>query len=292
MRSNTVSVVIPYYNASLTIARAVQSVLGQTIRPSEIIVVDDGSSVDPAAVLDQFGSAVNLIRKANGGASSARNLGIERSQADWIAFLDADDYWEPCKLERQLAFSEGVDLVGARWYSETPGRMRVLADVPNPSMFGKILHPRGSEAFDLAMNLWTGVLIVRREVLGHQRFVSGLEPAEDCDLWIRLATSTSVYLDQEPLATYLQYDNSLSNSDTDRDCGNMLRVVHRHALLLGPKKRREQEAIVYRRWAGCHLAKRNARSAIVPAARRLAIQPTSPQAWWIMAKSIGQSVLS
>ena len=288
---DTVSVVIPYFGARHTIARAVRSVLGQTIRPSEILVVDDGSPDDPVAALEEFGSAVTLIRKPNGGVASARNLGIEKSHGNWIAFLDADDYWEPFKLERQLAIPDGVGLVGGGWFTEYPGKPRRVAEVSDPALFGKLLKPRGSEAFRIAMNVWTSVLLVRRSALRDQRFVSGLEPAEDRELWIRLAASTTVYLIPEQLATYVQYENSLSNSDADRDCDSMLKVVHLHAALLGSKGVRKQEADIYRRLAGSHLSRGKARCAIIPAARRLAIQPISAHAWWIMAKALGQSTL-
>jgi glycosyltransferase involved in cell wall biosynthesis len=292
MCRTTVSVVIPYYRARQTVARAVRSVSLQTAPPYEILVVDDGSNDDLAEMLKEFGSFVTLIRKANGGVASARNMGIEAARGEWIAFLDADDYWEPSKLERQLAFSEGVGVVGGRWFMEYPGKPRSVAEVPDTGFFGRMFNAGGSEAFHAAMNFWTGVLLVRRNALGDQRFISGLEPAEDRDLWIRLAAATPIYLIPEPLATYVQYEDSLSNSDPDRDCGNMLKVVRRHALLLGSKEVREQKAAVYRRWAGCHLARGTARSAITPAARRLAIQPTSAQAWWIMAKTLGRSILS
>jgi glycosyltransferase involved in cell wall biosynthesis len=291
MHPEPVSVIIPYYRASQTIARAVESVLKQTVPPYEILIVDDGCPEDAAVATKQFGAHVKLIRKPNAGAASARNLGIEHAQGEWIAFLDADDYWEPEKLERQLAISEGVGLIGAKWFMEAPGSPRWIEEVEEPTFFGRAFSPRGGEAFQVAMNLWTSALMVRRRVLGEQRFVPGLEPAEDRDLWIRLAASTAVYLVPEPLATYTQRPGSLSNSDSDRDCTSMLKVVHRHATLLGAKGVREQEAIVYRRWAGAHLARGKPRSAIVPAARRLAIQPASAQAWWIMCKSLGQSIL-
>lgn len=292
MNRKTVSVIIPYYRASQTIARAVESALEQTVRPHEILIVDDGCPEDAEAATKRFGSSVKLIRKPNGGTASARNLGIEHVQSEWIAFLDADDYWEPTKLERQLAFSEGVGLVGGRWFMEGPGQPRSVEKITDPGFFGRTFRPRGAEAFQVAMNLWTSVLLVRRKVLGDQRFVSGLEPAEDRDLWIRLVASTVVYLIPEPLATYSQSPDSLSNSDSDRDCSSMLKVVHRHAALLGAKAVREQEAIIYRRWAGEHLSRGKPRSALRPAARRLAIQPASPQAWWIMCKTLAQSILS
>jgi glycosyltransferase involved in cell wall biosynthesis len=292
MNRETVSVVIPYYRASQTIARAVESALGQTVRPHEILIVDDGCPEDAAGAIRQFGSSVTLLRKPNGGTASARNLGIEHARGDWIAFLDADDYWEPSKLERQLAFSADVGLVGSRWYAEAPGQPRRVAEIADPGFFGRTLRPRASEAFRVAMNLWTSVLLVRRNTLGQERFVPGLEPAEDRDLWIRLVASTAVYLVPEPLATYVQWPGSLSNSDSERDCVSMLTVVRRHAALLGTKGVREQEAMIYRRWAGCYLARGNPRSAIVPAARRLLMQPASLQAWWIMCKTLVQSIFS
>jgi glycosyltransferase involved in cell wall biosynthesis len=270
----------------------VRSILAQTVRPYEILVVDDGSIDDPGEALEEFGSAVTLIRKPNGGPGSARNWGIERAQGKWIAFLDADDYWEPFKLERQLAFSDGVGLVGSHWYVEYPGKPRSAEKISDTALFGRMLRARGSEAFRVAMNVWTGVLLIRRSALRDQRFVSTLETGEDRDLWVRLAASTVIYLIPEKLATYVQYENSQSNRDSDRDYGNMLKVVHRHAVLLGSNGVREQEATIYRRWAGSHLARGNPRSAIMPAARRLAIHPRSVQAWWIMAKSLGQSILS
>jgi len=291
MNRETVSVIIPYYRASQTIARAVESALEQTVRPHEILIVDDGCPEGAASSIEQFSSSVTLIRKPNGGPASARNLGIEHARSEWIAFLDADDYWEPSKLERQLAFSERVGLVGGRWFMEGPGQPRSVEKITDPGFFGRTFRPRGAEAFQVAMNLWTSVLLVRREALGDQRFVSGLESAEDRDLWIRLVASTTVYLVPEPLATYSQSPDSLSNSDSDRDCASMLKVVHRHAALLGAKGVREQEANIYRRWAGIHLSRGKPRSAIRPAARRLAIQPASPQAWWVMCKTLAQSIL-
>src|SRR5262249_8285258 len=140
MPHQDVSVVIPYYRAISTISRAISSVLAQTVQPLEILVVDDGSSDNVAEELQKFGSAVTLIRKANGGVATARNTGIDHARGEWIAFLDADDYWEPVKLECQLAASEGVDLIGSRWYTEFPGQPRVQRESENESLYGKILR--------------------------------------------------------------------------------------------------------------------------------------------------------
>jgi glycosyltransferase involved in cell wall biosynthesis len=289
---NGVTAIIPVYNGAAFIRRSIESVLSQTRPADELIVVDDGSTDETRTIVQSYGASVRYLYQRNGGVAAARNNGVNQATSEWIAFLDADDYWEPLKLERQLAASDNVGLIGGRWFTEEPDKPRSVSMDVDPAFFGRTLKARGSEAFHVAMNLWTGTVLVRRNLLGDQRFVSGLEPAEDRDLWIRLVASTAAYLMPEPLATYTQGPDSLSNSDSDRDCGNMLKVVRRHAALLGPVGVRQQEAIVYRRWAGCHLARGNPRSAILPAARRLAVQPASAQAWWIMCKSLARSILS
>jgi glycosyltransferase involved in cell wall biosynthesis len=99
-----VSAVIPVYNSGELAAEAIQSVYAQTVRPSEVIVVDDGSTDHTPPILRRFEGRPGfiLIRKPNGGEASARNAGLERATGDYIAFLDHDDLWHAEKLERQL----------------------------------------------------------------------------------------------------------------------------------------------------------------------------------------------
>ena len=106
----TISVVIPAYNAYSTIVRAIESVLRQSRRADEIIVVDDESTDDLQAALMPFGERVQVIRKSNGGAAAARNRGISAAQGDAIAFLDADDEWEPVFLETTLGLIKENDV--------------------------------------------------------------------------------------------------------------------------------------------------------------------------------------
>ncbi len=107
-----VSVVVPAYNAAATIEKTLDSILAQTVTPSEIIVVDDGSSDATCEVVARYGDRVRVISQANAGPAAARNHGIRESQFDWIALLDADDTWLPEKLECQLPHCQtGVGLV-------------------------------------------------------------------------------------------------------------------------------------------------------------------------------------
>src|SRR3954469_12256948 len=97
-----VSVVIPAYNAAQTVGAAVDSVLAQTFGDFELIVVDDGSRDDTAEVVRaRKDPRVNCVRTENGGVSAARNRGLDLAAGSLVAFLDADDAWQPAKLERQ-----------------------------------------------------------------------------------------------------------------------------------------------------------------------------------------------
>ena len=232
-----VSVIIPAYRAERTIRRAIDSVLAQTAPAAEVIVVDDGSPDGQAEVVAGYGDRVRLIRNANGGAAAARNAGIEAATGDFVAFLDADDYWEPTKLQRQLAvFDRNPELamVAGRYFEERPGRPRTAPADTDPQWHDRVLACKGESAFRLATMVWTGTVMIRREALGQERFVSGLEPAEDRDLWVRLTARHPCCLVSEPLATAVLEGGSLSRSNVDRDCGNMLRVVERHRQLIGP----------------------------------------------------------
>ena len=101
--SPRVSVLIPCYNAGAYLGAALQSVLDQTYQDFEIIVVDDGSTDDSAAVAKAC-SRVRYFHKAHSGIAATRNLAVQQAKGEFVAFLDADDLWAPEKLEKQVAY--------------------------------------------------------------------------------------------------------------------------------------------------------------------------------------------
>lgn len=106
-----ISVIIPVYNGERYLGEAIESVLMQSLRPYEVIIVDDGSTDESRAVALQFAPWVDVVTQANQGASAARNRGIGLSSGKFLAFLDADDRWMADKLQRQrLAFIGDPDL--------------------------------------------------------------------------------------------------------------------------------------------------------------------------------------
>jgi glycosyltransferase involved in cell wall biosynthesis len=297
MPDPSVSVLIPAYKSEGTIGRAVDSVLAQTIPVQEIIVVDDGSPHDIAPALARFGDKVKLIRKTNGGAADARNVGVDHATGDWVAFLDADDYWHPRKIEKQLAVLRDhpkLDVIGSQWHTVEAGDVLPLsADEPLPVappgptdvFLGRVLELKGSDAFAAAMHFWTSTLLVRRAIMTVCRFEPGFEPAEDRHLWIRLASRYPVYLLPDALAVYVQSPGSLSNSNVDRDCGNMLRVIREFPELLGKAGIRAEEAKLYRRWTASHLHAGNPLAAVTPATRRVRLRSWSIHAWLVLLKT-------
>ena len=113
---NLISVVIPAYNATATLAETLRSALRQTHAELEVIVVDDGSKDGTRAMAESFAAEdprVRVISKANAGVAAARNTGIDAARGDFIAPLDADDLWHPDKLRLQLErFTNGPPSLG------------------------------------------------------------------------------------------------------------------------------------------------------------------------------------
>jgi len=106
MPTPKITVIIPVFNTEKYLAQAIGSVLSQTLKPTEIIVVDDGSTDKSAEVARQFEPLVRIINQENKGAGAARNAGILEASGDFLAFLDADDFWTKDKLEIQLSYLE------------------------------------------------------------------------------------------------------------------------------------------------------------------------------------------
>lgn len=283
-----VSVIVPAFNSSETLPRALAGLALQSVAPAEVLVVDDGSADDIAAAVRGF-SSVTLVRKSNGGAGSARNVGIDLASGNLIAFLDADDYWEPHKLEQQLvvfAQHPSVGFVMSAYFELKPGgeRSRSVgmprgrADTPQRTRRGALV--------DLVRATWTSSVVIRREVLGSDRFAVDLRTGEDRDLWLRLLPRTTSYFVSEPLATAVLEEGSLSRSDPDGDYSNMLQVISRNSATLGSLASWRWRRLVLKAWAAAHLGVHQASKALGPAARRLALEPWSPEAWWILAKGL------
>ncbi|HGY54129.1 MAG TPA: glycosyltransferase [Caldithrix abyssi] len=192
-----ISVIIPVYNRPQAVQRAVNSVLQQTEPPLEIIVVDDGSTEETPQVLAQYGSKIKMVRQSHRGVSAARNAGIKRAQADWLAFLDSDDEWLPEKLAAARRFHEqNPDLLIFQseeiWIRN--GR-RVNPKKKHQKYGGWIFR----QSLPLCIVSPSAVVIHKKlfEEVGY--FDEELPVCEDYDLWLRIGRRYPIGLDSTPL---------------------------------------------------------------------------------------------
>ena len=207
------SVIIPLYNKVPYVAKAIQSVLGQTFSDFELVIIDDGSwdgSDEIAAQLIEGREYCQLVRQENAGVSMARNNGVVQSHGDWLCFLDADDWWEPTFLEemaRLIAEFPDAGIYGTNYtiVNETKHKTRVAQiGVENGFEKGYINYCQ-VYAKTMYMPLWTGAVCIPRNVFDEMHgFPKGIMLGEDFILWIHIALKHKVVFSNKPLAYYNQ----------------------------------------------------------------------------------------
>ena len=183
MDSN-IAVVIPAYNCARYLRLTLQSVINQTIKPSEIIVVDDGSTDDTASALAPYRNVIKIIRQANAGTSAARNAGIAAARAAFVVFLDGDDILMPDALENHLQTMKDThadvvygDYVFMGGYHDGQRFMDLF-----PSCGAVTL----SNVLARQCNVTASVLAKREALLGVGGFAVAVKHAEDLDMWVRM----------------------------------------------------------------------------------------------------------
>ena len=207
------SVVIPLYNKALYVAKAIDSVLTQSFRDFELIIVDDGSRDASAEIAAQAISGheqCRLIRQDNAGVAMARNHGVAASQGSYLCFLDADDWWEPMFLEEMdklIAGFSDAGIYGTNYtiVNETKRKTRIARiGVEKGFEKGYINYCR-TYAKTMYMPLWTGAVCIPRGVFDEMEgFPKGIMLGEDFLLWIRIALKYKVAFLNKPLAFYNQ----------------------------------------------------------------------------------------
>jgi glycosyltransferase involved in cell wall biosynthesis len=215
--SAKISVIIPNYNYAAYVGEAIKSALAQTYSNFEIIVVNNGSEDNSLDVLREFESQIILINQSNMGQSGARNSGIEKSTGDLIAFLDADDVWEPTKLEKQiLLLSEHTQLVycGISRFDSESGNV-ITTETPKF---------KGSCVLDFLTNPGTAVVLcgestvlLTRELINKVgMFDTRLSISAGWDFYRRCSLQTNFDFVLESLARYRMHGKNLSLMSEDR----------------------------------------------------------------------------
>jgi glycosyltransferase involved in cell wall biosynthesis len=231
------SVVIPLYNKAHYVRSAVCSVLAQTLAPLEVIVIDDGSTDGSAEVVAAIDDPrVRLVRQANAGVSATRNRGIELARGDWVAFLDADDWYHPemlAALQKAHEAAPQVAMLGAGFRKIAPA----FGADPEPWPVGESFFE--VEVVEDLRVRWmktapfcTSSVAIRADLLRGMQpcFADGEHHGEDLDLWFRVGDMTPLAVVNAPFAAVRVIPDSLSTRNVRQALPAFLERMQARAL--------------------------------------------------------------
>ena len=234
-----ISAVITTFNRAAYLRDAIESVLGQTFRDLELIVVDDGSTDDTEAVVRPYLDQLTYIRQENRGRSAARNTAVSASFGDFVAFCDSDDRWLPDRIERELprlAESPGVGMVhgqvelidknGVLLPDQTAAHQRVFSAAHR--------QPVTYAGYAWNCRCLSSTILVRRAVF---EAVGPYDPdllLDDYDFYLRVALAYRIeFLDGAPLAQYRLHEDQISTYDLAM---GQIQTAEKHLALLRERR--------------------------------------------------------
>jgi glycosyltransferase involved in cell wall biosynthesis len=238
-----ISVIVPLYNKSLHIEKCLQSVFNQTFIEFEVIVINDGSTDDGLERVQKISLAnpfrLQIISQQNLGVSAARNNGVKAAKYDLIAFLDADDWWEPTYLAEMKSLIEAFPkavIYGSGYRLVKNGVSRIADIAIEPTFNMGLINYFKVYSRNLCMPLWTCSVVIRKSIYEAEKgFKPYLKLGEDFDLWVRVALKYPVAFLNKPLANYNQ-DVAKEN----RAVGNLHQPVNHMLWNLGYLEKEEQ----------------------------------------------------
>jgi glycosyltransferase involved in cell wall biosynthesis len=223
-----VSIIIPTYNRSAFLPRAIESIRAQTFPEWELLIVDDGSTDDTSAVVASFTDRrIAYLRKEHSGVSASRNAGIRVARGPWISFLDSDDYWQPGKLERQINTLVREPQYRVAFTNEIWIRrgVRVNQRKLHRKYGGWIFH----RCIPLCIISPSSVLM-HRDILSQEGlFDETLAVCEDYELWLRIAAHRPIRFLDEPLIVKTGgHDDQLSHLYWGMDVWRIKALIKAH----------------------------------------------------------------
>ena len=206
-----ISVVIPTYNRIALVERAIDSVLRQSIKPFDIIVVDDGSDDGTSEMIQKKYRSINLVQQQNSGVSAARNNGIKHAKGDWIALLDSDDEWTEKKLENQA--NRLIKNPDYHFCHTNEIWIRNGVRVNQKKRHQKY----GGYIFDKCLDICRispSSTLFKKNILEHVGwFDTQLSVCEDYDLWLRITADYKIlFVDELLIIKYGGHTDQLSQS--------------------------------------------------------------------------------
>jgi glycosyltransferase involved in cell wall biosynthesis len=241
--SRTIDVILPTFNRAPTLERAISSVLAQTYRELKLFIVDDGSTDGTLEVIKPFlnDPRVNYLFQDNRGVSAARNLGIKKSNNEWIAFLDSDDEWLPQKIEKQVSFR--MMNPHYRFIHSNEIWVRNGLQVNATKKFDKSNNEIFKRSLETCLISPSTVMMKRDLCIEHGCFDERFVICEDYDLWLKiLAGETVGFISDELIKKHGGHDDQLSTRYHSMDLWRLKALV---PLLKNPKLSHEQKTLVH-----------------------------------------------
>ena len=208
--TDLISVIIPTYNRAHLIKRSAQSVLNQTYKNLELIIVDDGSTDNTKEIIDSIkDERIVYIKQENQGVSAARNTGVEKAKGKYIAFQDSDDVWHLDKLEKQLLAIQknNADLVFCKLFKFGNLMKRKVPKNIKEGFLQKDILP---------INIFPQTLLSKADILKENKFNIDMLSVEDFELLLRIQKKYSIYCIDEALVDYHVQEDSLSVNNERR----------------------------------------------------------------------------
>ena len=206
----SISVIVPVYNTEQYLRRCIDSVLAQTYKDFELLLIDDGSKDSSGAICDEYAAQdarVRVFHKENGGVSSARNVGLDNAQGEWITFIDSDDYFLSKGLEilYYTAMRAGVKVCAANFYVEKQkkkygqceGRSRIVKDNFR-SWYYMTCYPRA------------GAALFHVTVIKHRFFDEALCRYEDTEFLYPIMREQKIAYSSDYVMVYTEENEGLS----------------------------------------------------------------------------------
>ncbi len=221
----SISVIIPVFNAEKTIEETIDSILNQTFKDIEIIIINDGSTDATLEIIENISdSRIKIFSYPNAGLSASRNRGIDRAKREYISFIDADDLWTPDKLELQwqalqsnpqaaVAYSWTDYIDESSKFIKSGRRIKVNGDAFSKLLITNFLE-NGSNP------------LIRQQALEIGSFDESLTAAEDIDMWLRLAVDYEFVCVEKPQILYRTSTTSMSTNLKRQEAAS-LKVIER-----------------------------------------------------------------
>ncbi len=228
-----ISVVMPSYQSALFIHKTLQSIVEQTVIPSQVIIIDDGSTDNTCSIIEEFSKTypelnIELIRRSHKGPGAARNIGVRGATSEWIAFLDSDDFWFPNKLEICLQAIRENQQSNFFCHNENMIAEDGSTTLLDYSRLYSAEKPLTEQLFKINLFSTSAVVCKRDNILNVGGFDETLSSAQDYELWLRMSPQILPYFIRQVLGIYTIREGNISTTRHFKRLKNIWRVLSIH----------------------------------------------------------------